>query len=424
MLTATCPDETAVQKYGGSSLATIGQIRRVARIVSETHKSGRPTVVVVSARGRTTDELLRLADLTGRKRSGRETDQLLATGEGASAALLAIALQDLGIPSVSLTGAQAGIRTAGQHGSGVIAGIDTRRLCRILADGAVAVVAGFQGVDDAGDVVTLGRGGSDTTAVAIAAALRTAACEIRTDVPGVCTADPRVVADARVLSTVDVAVMAELSFAGAKVLHPRAVELAARHRVELRVGSSAQHWSTESGTIVSAMADGPMLETRGAVVAITHDLDIARVLVRCGRRRTDLAADVLRILSARAVPVDMVARPDLREDKCALWFTIPRKDSEVVSSAILEMLTDLGETIHVDKSLGKLSLIGMGLLNHPAHTARMLSALARSGIPAHGLSTSQIRTSVVIPLDHVMRAVRLLHDEFELNLDPVSAASA
>ena len=407
--------EIAVQKYGGSSLATIDQMRQVARVVAQTYRSGRSTVVVVSARGRTTDELLQLAEVAGRERTGRETDQLLATGESASAALLAISLQDIGVPAVSLTGAQAGIRAAGKHGSGVIADIDTRRLRRVLADGKVAVVAGFQGIDDTGDVVTLGRGGSDTTAVALAAALRTASCEICTDVPGVSTADPRVVADARVLSTVDVAVMAEMSFAGAKVLHPRAVELAARNRIELYVRKSDESPPAKSRTIVTAVGDRAFFETQGVAVAIAHDFDVARILVRCRPHGTDLAANILEMLSMRSLSVDMMAWSGPQEDEFRVDFTISRKGSEEAASVLRKALADFGATIHVYQNVGKISLIGMGLLNHPEYTAKMLSVLARAGIPISWLSTSQIRTSVVVPLDHVANAVQLLHNEFELN---------
>jgi aspartate kinase len=419
--------EIAVQKYGGSSLATVDQMRQVARMVAETYRSGRPTVVVVSARDRTTDELLRLADVTGRKRTGRETDQLLATGESASAALLAIALQDIGIHAVSLTGAQAGIRATGRHGSGVIADIDTQRLRRILAHGTIPVVAGFQGIDDTGDVVTLGRGGSDTTAVALAAALRAASCEICTDVPGVSTADPRIVADARVLPTVDIAVMAEMSFAGAKVLHPRAVELAARNRIELQVRKSEESVSTESRTIIHAVSDRAFFEAQGIVVAIAHDFDVARLLVRCRPHGTDLTADILEMLSTRSFPVDLVARSGSQEDGFGIGFTMHRKDSEEAASALRKALAYLGANIRVYKDVGKVSLIGMGLLNHPEYTARMLSSLAGADIPISWFSTSQTRASVVVPLDRVASAVQLLHHEFELNrddLNPISAASA
>lgn len=413
----------SVQKYGGSSLATIAQVRQVARMVADTRRSGRPTVVVVSARGQTTDELLRLADALGRERTERETDQLLATGESASAALLAIALQDLGVPAVSLTGAQTGIRVAGKYGAGVIADIDTRRVRQILADGEVAVVAGFQGIGDTGDVVTLGRGGSDTTAVALTAALRAGSCEICTDVPGVATADPRVVTNARYLPAVDVGVMAEMSYSGAKVLHSRAVDLAAINRVELHIRSSKENSQTEPRTIIPAGHDGAILETREVVVAVTHDLEVARVLLHCESHRTDLAANILTMLSAQAVPVDLVARSDPQEDRLHMGFTIPRNDIAEALPTIREALAGLGSTVQVDENAGKVSLIGMGLLNRPEYTGRMLSALARADIPTNWLTTSQIRTSVVIPLDRVVAAVQLLHDEFELDRDPVSATS-
>lgn len=416
-----------VQKYGGSSLASVAYLRRVARRVVSTRNSGGPTVVVVSASGRTTDELLQLAGAIGPARTGRETDQLLATGEITSAALLAIAIQDLGIPAVSLTGAQAGIRVTGKPGSGVIADIDTRRLRAILAGGAVAVVAGFQGCDDAGDVITLGRGGSDTTAVALAAVLRASRCEIRTDVPGVATTDPRVVPNVRILPVIDVGLMAEMSFAGAKVLHSRAVELAAMHRVELHVGSSHAANSTEPGTIIPAGSDRTMLESHSVIVAIAHDLDVVRVLVRCRASRSNLAADIFAILSQRAIPMDLVARSGPYEDEFRMGFTMPRKDMDEARSAIRQALPETGVSIHIEENVGKVSVIGMGLLNRPEYTARMLATLASASIPTSWISTSQLRTSAVVPADRVLAAVQLLHDEFGLDHDhlgPVAATLA
>jgi aspartate kinase len=416
-----------VQKYGGSSLATVAHLRQVARRVASTHSSGKPTVVVVSAPGRTTDKLLRLSNAIGPQCTGRETDQLLATGEIASAALLAIAVQDLGIPAVSLTGAQAGIHVVGKPGSGVIADIDTRRLRAILADGTVAVVAGFQGRNDAGDAITIGRGGSDTTAVALAAVLRASRCEVRTDVPGVATTDPHVVPNVRILPVVDVGLMAEMSFAGARVLHSRAVELAAMHQVELHIGSSFAGDSKKSGTIIPAGSDRTMLESRAVVVAIAHDLDVARVLVRCGVNRNNFAADIFGALSQHAVPVDLVARSGPYEDEFRMGFTMPKKDINEARSAIRQAMADTDVTIHIDENMGKVSVIGMGLLNRPEYTARVLATLATASIPTSWLSTSQLRISVVIPADRVLAAVQLLHDEFGLGcdqLDPVTATSA
>lgn len=420
----------SVQKYGGSSLGTVEQLHHVARTVATGHRLGRPTVVVVSARGHSTDELLRLAGTAGRDRSGRETDQLLATGESVSAALLAIALRDIGVPAVSLTGPQTGIRAVGKHGSGIISDIETGQLRRILARGEVAVVAGFQGVNSAGDVITLGRGGSDTTAVALAAVLGAGQCEICTDVSGVSTADPRVVSPVRVLPSLDVGVMAEMSFAGAKVLHSRAVELAAMHRVELHVRRSCAGVNYQSGrpiepgTVIPAGSDETMLETRGVVVAVAHDLDVARVLVQCASRHGDLAADILALLSQHAVPVDLVARSGPYEDEFRMGFTMRRRDVDEALRTVREAMSGLGITIQVDENVGKLSLIGMGLLNRPEYTARALSTLSTAGIPTSWMSTSQLRTSMVIPLDRVLDAVQLLHDEFELDADEIGPVSA
>jgi aspartate kinase len=257
---------------------------------------------------------------------------------------------------VSLTGAQTGIRVVGKHGSGIISDIDTRRLRRILAKGEVAVVAGFQGIDGAGDVITLGRGGSDTTAVALAAVLDAGQCEIYTDVPGVSTADPRVVSPVRVLPSLDVGVMAEMSFAGAKVLHSRAVELAAMHRVELHVRSSQLGSSSESGgptepgTVIPAGSDMIMLETHNVVVAVAHDLDVARVLVHCGSRRSDLAVDILTLLSRHVVPVDLVARSGPYEDEFRMGFTIRRTDVDEVLGVVRDELDGLGATIRIDEN--------------------------------------------------------------------------
>jgi len=426
----TSGPKVSVRKYGGSSLATAEQLRNAARSVAVGYRLGCPSVVVVSARGNGTDDLLRLASTTGCDHSEREIDQLLATGECISAALLALTLQDIGIPAVSFAGAQTGIRAVGKHGSGVIRDIDTRRLWSTLAKGQVAVVAGFQGVNDAGDVITLGRGGSDTTAVALAAVLDAGQCKICTDVSGVSTADPRVVDPVRVLPWLDVGVMAEMSFAGAKVLHSRAVELAAMHRVELHVHSShpdissKPDSSTEPGTVIPAGSDTTMLETCGVVVAVAHDLDVARVLLRCGSPCGDPAADILGLLAERAIPVDLVARSGPYEEEFRMGFTMRRKDVNEVLSGIRDTMNGLGVTIHVDENVGKLSLIGMGLLNRPEYTARMLATLNAARIPTSWLSTSQLRTSVVIPQDRVLGAVRLLHGEFELDKDQMDLVSA
>jgi aspartate kinase len=264
---------TVVQKYGGSSLATAKRISTAADRIERIHNKGRPVVVVVSATGDTTDELLKLAARVSTAPPPRETDQLLATGECVSAALLAMALLERGIPAVSLTGSQAGIRVTGAYGAGLIEGVRTDRIRRLLTAGSVVVVAGFQGVNGAGDVVTLGRGGSDTSAIALAAALEARACQIYTDVAGVCTADPRAVPDARLLTTIPTDVMAELAFAGAKVLHPRSVELAQLSQVDIEVRDSS---TGAPGTVVEHRSAG--LESGGCVIAVAHDIDVVHMV--------------------------------------------------------------------------------------------------------------------------------------------------
>ena len=409
--------EILVQKYGGSSVATLERVHHVARRIAESHRAGCHTVVVVSARGDTTDELLRLAGETSATRPPREVDQLLASGECASAALLAIALNGLGVPAVSLTGPQAGVRAAGRHGAGVIASVQTRRIRRLLERGNVVVVAGFQGLNAGGDIVTLGRGGSDTTAVALAAELRAGRCEIYTDVPGVLTADPRVVPTARVLPVVDAAVMAEMAFAGARVLHPRSVELAAMERIEVYVRGT---FTSGPGTVIPGGVDVNELETRGVVVAVTHDLDVARVLVHCRGARRDLAGDVLGVLAAGGVPVDLVARSGPYEDEFRMGFTMRRSDAAELAPALHRTAAALGGAVRIEENIGKLSVVGMGLLSRPEYTARTLAALSAAGIGTSWLSTSQLRTSVTVPLDRVLDAVEVLHREFELDREPTA----
>ncbi|MCX9192907.1 aspartate kinase [Carbonactinospora thermoautotrophica] len=412
--------DVLVQKYGGSSLATLDRVSRVAKRVAETHWAGQPVVVVVSARGDTTDSLLRLAAGTSPIRPPREVDQLLVTGECASAALLAMALHGLGVPTVSLTGWQAGLLVSGKHGAGVIVTVRTDLVTRLLAEGNVVVVAGFHGVNAHGDVITLGRGGSDTTAVALAAELRAIRCEIYTDVEGVYTADPRIVPSARLLSSVDPAVMAEMAFAGAKVLHSRSVELAAMQGIELHVRSS---FSGGSGTVIPGRSEESMLETRGVVIAITHDTDVARVLVRCEGGRRDLAADVLAVLARHSVPVDLVARSGPYEDELRIGFTIRRSDVAEIREPLRSSVAEFGGEIQIDENVGKLSLIGMGLLNRPEYTVSMLSALAAAGIPTSWISTSQLRSSVVVPIDRLFDAVEVLHREFELERGDLGVGS-
>ncbi|MCF6744058.1 aspartate kinase [Blastococcus sp. KM273128] len=401
-----------VCKYGGTSLGTDQRLAGVSDVLAARHAAEGPLVVVVSARGEVTDLLLAQAVRAGGERTQRETDQLLATGECSSAALLAMSLRARGVVATSLTGWQAGIHATGKHGEGVITSIDPRRIRSLLAAGSSVVVAGFQGIDEEGDVLTLGRGGSDTTAVALAVALEARRCEIYTDVDGVYTADPRLVPGARSLEVVDLTVMTEMAFAGARVVHSRAVELAAMHGIDVEVRRSLD---PRPGTLLTELAGADVLESSGVVVGVTHDADVARVLLEATGGRSDLAADVLGILGANSVPVDLVARSGPQETEFRMGFTMRRSDVPEVEVALRDHLDGIGGRIRIDQHVGKLSLVGRGLLNRPEYTARLLRRLAAAQMWTSWVSTSQLRTSVVIPLDRLDEAVALVHAEFGLD---------
>ncbi|MGN9908989.1 aspartate kinase [Phytohabitans sp. LJ34] len=399
----------AVQKFGGSSLATAAQLRHAAARAEASHRAGRPTVVVVSAQGDTTDALIQQAANVSATRSLREMDQLLVTGENAAAALMAMALLDRGLAAVSLTGAQAGITASGRHGAGLITEVCPTRIVTHLAAGAVVVVAGYQGVSPDGDILTLGRGGSDTTAVALAAALGAENCEIYTDVDGIYSADPRIVPSARVLSKVDAAVMAEMAFSGAHVMHARAVELAATRRLDVLVRNSM---SPAPGTTIAARRTDPkvdMMENEGFVVAVTHDLDVAQVTVSAGSSPGVTPECVLTPLARTAVPVDMLSC------SAELRFAVRRSDLPVADRALREAGLPHGYAIDVAEDVGKLSLVGMGLFNRPEYTARLLAVLADRGIPTSLLSSTQMRVSALVPLDRVVEGAMALHKDFDLD---------
>jgi aspartate kinase len=409
--------EILVRKYGGSSLATLRQVREVAEATARAAAAGHPVVTVVSARGTATDDLISLASqlaegcpesVTGS--TAREVDQLLATGECASAAQLALALGRLGVCATSLTGAQAGIRVAGRHGAGKVATVDPGRLLELLDAGVVPVVCGFQGVNGLGDTVTLGRGGSDTTAVALAAGLGAPACEIYTDVRGVCTADPRLIASARVLPVVDIAVMAELAFAGAKVVHSRAVELAALRRIALRVSSSSP---TGPGTVIKEGSDVALLENAGSVVAVTHDPNVAWAQLRCRPSGADLMAELFAALANLSIPADQVARSDDGHSS-RIGFTVSRTDLAQALPVLDAVAAARGGVLDVRDDLAKVSVVGFGLLNRPELPARLAGALDTAGITVGWLSTSQSRMSVLVARQDQVRAVEVLHAAFAL----------
>ncbi|MET9297501.1 aspartate kinase [Streptomyces sp. NPDC003077] len=409
-----------VHKYGGTSLADVDRVRHAAGRVAAV-AAGQRVVVVVSAQGDTTDRLLAQGCAFDVPDGSREMDQLLATGETASAALMALALRERGLEAESLTGAQAGVRTHGRHGAGVVDRLAPSRVHQLLGRRAVPVVTGYQGVDERGDTVTLGRGGSDTTAVALAAGLGADRCEIYTDVPGVFSADPRIVPAPRLLPLVPVDVMAEMAFTGARVLHSRAVELAQTHQVTTHVLGAA----TEGpGTVIPTDMPCPeqqedlirALETAPVVTAVTHDPDVSRVLVHCAGSGRDPAPEVLSLLAEYGLPVDLVARSGPYEDEFRMGFATRRSELARVRRPLERLVRELGGEVRFQGEVGKVTVVGTGLLNRPEVTARMLTALAASGTPTTWIHTSQVRTSALVPQDRLTDAVRVLHTAFGLDL--------
>lgn len=400
-----------VQKYGGSSVATAEHIKAVAGRVGRTREAGYDPVVVVSAMGKTTDRLLRLAGEVSDEPAPREIDQLLATGEEQSVALLAMALHAQGVDAVSLTGPQAGFRTTGRYGSGVISEIKPERLQNLLSERRVVIVAGFQGMNALGDVMTLGRGGSDTTAVALAAALNAERCEIYTDVDGVYTADPRIVPGARRVEVISSEEMAEMAWRGAKVLHPRAVELGALYGVEVHVRSS---FSEEPGTVIVGGKNLEQLETRETVAGIVHDLDVSRVTLTGITTGPGTMSRIFAPLSENGISVDVIVESGVKDGASDVAFTVSRGDFEAARRLTGEIAEALGGRVEGEEDLGKVSVVGTGMLNRPGYAAKMFGALGRAGIPIRMVSTSEIQVTCVVPAGQVEEAVRLLHKDFEL----------
>ncbi|GII66510.1 aspartokinase [Sphaerisporangium krabiense] len=396
-----------VQKYGGSSLATLEQIQAVANRVRESAVEN-SVVVVVSARGDTTDDLLRLAGEIGAARTGREVDQLLGTGETTSAALLALALRGAGVPAHSLSGVQTGILATGAYGRGVIVAVDTEPIARVLASEAVAVVAGFQGMNERLDLITLGRGGSDTTAVAIAAELGAGRCEIYTDVDGVYTADPRLIPSASRVPFIDVDVMAEMSLAGAQVLHSRAVDLAAVHGVDIHVLHSTR---PGPGSVIAARDDDrrDMLESSGFVTGVAVDTKVARVGLLLPD--AEATAQLFDFFARESIFVDMATLHDV-DDGIRVGLTVADADVDALRAFVTSAFH--GGPPEIDGGVAKVSVVGQGLLTSPECAARALRRLRRADIATNAVATSQLRISMTVPAGAAARAARLLHREFGL----------
>lgn len=396
-----------VQKFGGSSVANADRIKRVADRIIETRNAGNDVVVVVSAMGDTTDELIGLARQITEEPPPREMDVLMSTGEQVSIALVAMALNAAGCPAVSFTGAQAGIYTDGVYTRARIQKVDAARVKQALREGKVAVVAGFQGIDSNQEINTLGRGGSDTTAVALAAALQADLCEIYTDVDGVFTADPRLVPDASQLPEISFDEMLELASLGAVVLHPRAVELAKLYRVPLVVRSS---FNKKPGTLLREVED---VEKPAVVSGIAHDTNVAKIGLFDVLDRPGIAATIFGALAAEHIDVDMIIQGAMRDGRNDIAFTIKRDDLPRALNVVAAIKDKVGAKGYThEEDLAKVSIVGAGMVSHPGVAARMFQALAGAGINIEMISTSEIKVSCIIKAERVADAVRVLHEAF------------
>ncbi|WP_137725508.1 aspartate kinase [Prescottella subtropica] len=403
-----------VQKYGGSSVSSAERIRRVAERIVETKKAGNDVVVVVSAMGDTTDELLDLAQQVCPVPPAREMDMLLTSGERISNALVAMAIHSLGAQARSFTGSQAGVITTGSHGNAKIIDVTPGRVRAALDEGSIVLVAGFQGVSqDSKDVTTLGRGGSDTTAVALAAALNADVCEIYTDVDGIYSADPRIVPDAQRLDTVSFEEMLEMAACGAKVLMLRCVEYARRYNVPVHVRSS---YTTKPGTIVSgSMEDIPVEEA--LITGVAHDRGEAKVTVVGMPDTPGHAAKLFRAVADAEINIDMVLQniSKVETGKTDITFTLPKADGPRAVEKLTALQSEIGFTqILFDDLIGKVSLVGAGMKSHPGVTAKFCEALADADVNIDLISTSEIRISVLVKDTDLDDAVRAIHAAFEL----------
>jgi aspartate kinase len=403
-----------VQKYGGSSVANAERIKRVAERIVATRKAGNDVVVIVSAMGDTTDELLDLAHQVSPLPPGRELDMLLTSGERISMALLAMAIHNLGYEARSYTGSQAGVITTSAHGRARIIDVTPGRLRSALDEGAIAIVAGFQGVaQDTKDITTLGRGGSDTTAVAVAAALRGDVCEIYTDVDGVFTADPRIVPNARRIEQITYEEMLELAACGAKVLMLRCVEYARRYGMPIHVRSS---YSTKPGTFVTgSMEDLPV--EQALITGVAHDRSEAKITIVGVPDEPGEAARIFETVALAETNIDMIVQNVSTEGtgRTDISFTLPKADGAAAMAALQKVREKVGfRGLLFDDHVGKVSLIGAGMRSHPGVAAKFFAALAEAGVNIEMISTSEIRVSVVCRDTDLDAAVRAVHDAFEL----------
>jgi len=398
-----------VQKYGGTSVANAERIKNVAKRIARTREGGNQVVVVVSAMGDTTDELIRLAYQLSEKPDNRELDVLLSTGEVVSSTLLAMALHSMGYQAISLSGAQAGIRTDAAYSGARILQIEPKRLVKELEKGNIVIVAGFQGITEDMDITTLGRGGSDTTAVALAASLGAEVCQIYTDVDGVYSADPRVVPEAQCLGEIHYEEMLELATYGARVVHPRAVELGELFNIPILVTSS---FNEKPGTLIHG---GVSMEVRNKVRSIAHDLNVGKITVVGVPDRPGIAAAIFNPLAKAGINVDTIVQNASIQGITDLTFTVVKSDL----ARAMEVVKPIAEQISAreyasDDTLGAVSIIGTGMQNTPGFAARMFSTLSENNINIQLITTSEIRITCIINADEVQKAVRALHRAFEI----------
>jgi aspartate kinase len=405
-----------VQKYGGSSVADADGIKRVAQRIVATRKAGHAVVVAVSAMGDTTDELMELATQVSPLPAGRELDMLLTAGERISMALLAMAIANLGLEGRSFTGSQAGVITDSAHGRARIIDVTPGRIRSALDEGAIPIVAGFQGVSQQGkDITTLGRGGTDTTAVALAAALGADVCEIYTDVDGVFTADPRIVPSARQIPRISYEEMLEMAACGAKVLMLRCVEYARRYDIPIHVRSS---FSNKTGTWVTSVseAEGEPME-QPIISGVAHDPGEAKITVVGVPDKVGEAARIFRAIAAASINIDMIVQnvSAAATGRTDISFTLPRDDGQAAMAALRDLQDEAGfDSLLYDDRIGKISLIGAGMRSHPGVSATLFGALADAGVNIEMISTSEIRISVVVDESDVAAAVEAAHSAFGL----------
>ncbi|OFX28411.1 MAG: aspartate kinase [Armatimonadetes bacterium RBG_16_67_12] len=399
-----------VQKYGGSSVATTEKLRHVAQRVAATRRRGAEMVVVVSAPGDMTDDLLGRAREISPQPPARELDMLLAVGEQVSISLLSMALQALGEQAISLTGSQVRILTDGVHTKARVLEVDRRRIDEELSRGRIVVVAGFQGVTPDHEITTLGRGGSDLSAVALASALGAEACEIYTDVPGVFTADPRIVPEARQLSRLSYDEMLEMASSGAVVLQTRSVEYAKSYGVRLHVRST---WSDAPGTIVEEV---PEVERIRLVTGVAHDTNVAKITIRDLPDMPGIAHRIFSALAERHINVDMIVQTASRDGRADISFTVTKTDAPAAEETTRAVGREIGAgEVAAGEGVAKVSIVGAGMASNPGVAAALFGALAAAGVNIQMISTSEIKVSCIIPVEDVQKAVRAVHRAFNLD---------